>query len=428
MVINKARISKLPDTVGIYLFKQNNKILYIGKSVNIKARVFSHYQSAKLDSKENLIINSADKIDHIICDSEFKALLLEAKLIKKHRPKYNIIWKDDKSNLYIKIIKLDKYPKVFSVRSENDHKSLYFGPFSSVRIVEFILREIRKVFPYCSQAKISKRPCFYSKIGLCQPCPSQIESETNQHEKVILRRLYLKNIIQIVKLLSGKFELVLNGLRKQLKVYSKTENYEQALIFRNKIIYLENFLNQQLRFDNQTRINISLKRQEELKKLIKLNSLSIDNLNRIECYDISNLSGKEAAGSMVVFISGMITKDQYRRFKIKGDLNSDIEMIEEIISRRFKNKTWPNPDLIIIDGGKLQINKVNQTLRKLKLIIPVIAIEKNPDRIIIGNNKLTMVKIDYNNLGYNFVRYIRDESHRFAKKYHLFLRSRKILI
>ena len=134
----------LPNSTGVYFFKKKNKILYIGKAVSIKARVLSHLENAKLDQKEALIVKNSDYIEYYLTDSEFKALLLESSLIQKYQPKYNLRWKDNKSYLYIKVTIKDEFPKIFSVRRENDGKSLYFGPFQSQKDVEEILKMIRK--------------------------------------------------------------------------------------------------------------------------------------------------------------------------------------------------------------------------------------------------------------------------------------------
>ena len=428
MAISKRNISHLPSSLGLYFFKENDQLLYIGKSVNIKSRVLSHLRSAKIDRKEKLIINRANKVDYLLCDSEFKALLAEAKLINQSRPKYNVIWKDDKSNLYIKISINEDLPKIYPARLENDMQSLHFGPFPSINTVEFILREIRKVFPYCSQKKISKRPCFYSKINRCNPCPNLINKITNKKVKQNLKKIYKKNIRQIIKILSGKFELVLKNLRVKLKAYSARQQYEQALVIRNNIIYLERFLYQQLKINDQININISEKRLLSLKQLLKNYFPDIDSLARIECYDVSNLSGQEATGSMVTFINGLTAKSYYRRFKIINESQSDLNMIEEIIKRRLKYIRWGMANLIIVDGGRLQITAVKNILKKNQINIPVIGLEKNPDRIVIGINQFPVIKVDFNNLGYNFVRHIRDESHRFARKYHLYLRSKRIFL
>ncbi len=421
-------VGLVPSTVGIYVFKRNKKILYIGKSVNLKARILSHFENSKLDVKEKQIISLSDRIEYQTTDSEFKALLLEAELIQKYQPKYNAILKDDKSNLYIKITTKDKYPKILTCRRENDKKSLYFGPFPSVKVTENILRTIRRTIPFCSQKKISHIPCFYSKIGLCNPCPNYIENIEGHEKKIKLKKEYRKNISQIVKILSGKFELVLKSLKKKLIFLRKKFKYEEAIIIRDKIITFERFLSQQLPFNSQASINKSADKIKSLYNILSVFFPTPVKLRRIECYDVSNLSMKEATASMVVFYDGAPTIDQYRKFKIKNlKQKSDIGMLTEIILRRFNN-SWSYPDLIIVDGGRPQVSVLLKLLNSLSIKIPLLGIAKNPDRMVIGIENLPSVAFKYDDPGFNLLGQIRDESHRFARKYHLFLRAKKILL
>src|SRR3990167_2130285 len=135
ILCSKTALNKAPTTTGIYIFKENKIPVYIGKSVNIRARLKSHFENAKIDAKEKSIIEASDAIEFIITDSEFKALILESKFIQKYKPKYNVRWRDDKSYLYIKITRNVPYSKIFITRRESDKNALYFGPFSSVRVV-----------------------------------------------------------------------------------------------------------------------------------------------------------------------------------------------------------------------------------------------------------------------------------------------------
>src|SRR3989338_677489 len=198
-MITKSQTNNLPNTIGLYLFKNNKAINYIGKSVN---------------NKERLIIKNSNKIGTIITESEFKALILEAKLIRQLQPKYNSIWKDDKSPLYIKITAKDEFPKVGLVRKESDKQNLYFGPFSSVRMVEKIINDIRRIIPFCTQKKISRKACFYSKIGLCNPCPNEIINLAD-------KKCYQKNINQVISILNGNVKKIINNLNKRLNVLIK---------------------------------------------------------------------------------------------------------------------------------------------------------------------------------------------------------------
>ncbi len=418
----------LPSSCGVYLFKQNGHILYIGKSLNIKARIASHIENAKLDPKEKLIVSQADKIDYIDCDSEFNALLLESQLIQRFHPKYNSRLQDDKSFLYIKITVKDVYPKIFAVRRENDGKSLYIGPFSSHRNVEAILKEVRRIFPYCGQKVIGKRACFYSKIGLCRPCPSVIYHISSHALKSQLKKEYRQNIRHIIRVLEGKTKPVIGSLQKQLMMLSKQKKFEEALIIRNKLYRFERLLyNTSFPLDKPDFYNRSQERLISLYGLLSAFFSSLPHrIHRVECYDVSNTGGREATSSMVVFTDGFADKSQYRRFKIKNlTLKSDFEMLEETLSRRFSRTDWPLPNLVVIDGGKPQLKIVQKVWSKKRLTIPYVGIAKNPDRIIIGPT-LQLLKIPQTHDGFNLLKGLRDESHRFARKYHRFLRDKKL--
>lgn len=416
--LSKTSYSKLPSTAGIYLFKKGKEYLYIGKSVNIKARLLSHVENAKQDAKENAIVSQSDCIETQITDSEFKALLLESELIQIHHPKYNVIWRDGKSHLYIKITE-EKYPKIYPVRKEDDKKSLYFGPFSSTRDVESLLRTIRRIIPFCSQKIITKKPCFYHKIGLCDPCPNDIGARGKE---------YRRNIRRIVSLLLGKTGILLNSMNRELKTAIKVERYEEGLKIRNRIQTLQ-YLIQNRSFERYGEHDFDNSKQslEALFTLIHPYFPHLSHLDRIECYDISNLSQKQGTGSMVVLTKGLVDKSQYRKFKIKNEkIQSDFDMLDEVLTRRLKNN-WEKPSLIVIDGGKPQIKRILQVLKNFGVEIPILGIAKGPDRFILGVSGMPTIHPHHNNLGYRLVQLIRDESHRFARKYHLFLRDKEML-
>lgn len=416
--LNKASYTELPSTAGIYLFKKGKTYLYIGKSINIKARVLSHVENSTQDTKEYVIVSQSDSIETQITDSEFKALLLESELIQIHHPKYNVVWRDGKSHLYIKITE-EKYPKIYPVRKEDDKKSLYFGPFSSTADVESLLRTIRRIIPFCSQRKISKRACFYHKIGLCDPCPNNIGSRGKE---------YRRNIRRIVSLLLGKTGILLNSMNRELKTAIIEERYEEGLKIRNRIQTLQYLLqNRSFERYGEHDFDNSGESLQALFSLISPYFPHLPNLNRIECYDISNLSQKQGTGSMVVLTNGLIDKSQYRKFKIKNEkIQSDFDMLDEVITRRFKNK-WEKPSLIIVDGGKPQVRRIMQVTEKIGIEIPILGIAKGPDRFILGVKGMPTINPRTNNLGYRLIQLIRDESHRFARKYHLFLRDREML-
>lgn len=427
-MITKTIVDSLPNSIGIYIFKKGNDILYIGKSIYIKSRVKSHIENAKAgDKKESYIVDGADTIDIVVTDSEFEALLLESKLIQKYKPPYNVIWKDDKDYLYIKITLKEEFPKIFLVRKENDHKSLYFGPFSSQKQTQLILSSIRKIVPFCTDKKISNRPCFYSKIGLCNPCPNNIVKQ-NPIDSKKLKSIYKANIRQIIKILQGNTQTIVKTITKKMNECSHQLDYEQAIYFRNKLLYFQHLIHERSFGTENTFLYRDVdKHLDRLKIQLQKTYPDISSLDRIECYDISNLNFTFATSSMVVMTQGRLNSGEYRKFRIKLDMKhaSDMEMMEQTIVRRFNN-SWPHPQLIVIDGGVPQLRLIQKVLQNMGLTIPLIGIAKNPDRLVTLDAQKRTILVAYKKDDFQLIRLLRDEAHRFSKKYHLLLRNKSI--
>ncbi len=416
----KVAIQSLEGFAGVYSYNLKGKPLYIGKSNLVKVRLLTHLENSKVERKEGIYVNKADEIELYQTDSELNALLFESKQIQIHRPRYNVRWMDDKSYLYIKITTGEDFPKVLSVRKEQEKKALYFGPFASQEVVDTLVTTIRKVFPFCTQSKLTKKACFYSKIGQCNPCPNVADTSEE-------KRIYRKSIRNVIKTLSGDSNFLELHLSKLIRNETKLQNYEQAMKYRNVLNRLKHIYSHRL---FETHENHSFNRSElmvaELKRLLSMYYPDITSLQRIECYDVSNLSQLNSTASMVVFTDGQVNKSEYRKFKIgKTNPKGDFDMLKEAVDRRLKNK-WPLPNLVVIDGGKPQI----RTMLRLQAInsklkeIPIIGLAKHPDRIIIGDKNLPTVRPRLNNLGLNLLQQMRDEAHRFAKKYHTHLRTR----
>lgn len=426
-----ADFEQMPSGVGVYLFLQAGQAIYIGKAVNIKTRLYTHLKNSRIDKKTGLIFKHADRIKTILTESELNALLLEAALIRKHKPKYNVIWKDDRSPLYIKITVGEKYPYLFAVRRENDDQSAYFGPFDSARVTRKLLREIRKIIPFCQQQR-GQSPCFYAKIGLCDPCPAAIEQIADHLIQKKARKKYLDNIRKIIMILKGKSPRVLTALRQAMNRYSKNQNYEKALIVRNKISFLQELIER--RSFDQPDIESLVFRPAEvnqetvvfLKRCFHASKFSSS--VRIECYDISHLFGAGAAASMVVFVDGAPSKKDYRRFRIKTETGlSDIDMLREVVRRRMHRREWSYPDLLVVDGGAPQVRRLARVLTEFDLKIPLLGLAKNPDRIVLGHPPKPY-PLPANSPFFLLLRRLRDESHRFARKYHLLLRKKRMMI
>jgi len=430
--IKISSIDKIPQLPGVYaFFNKKKKVIYIGKAINLSQRVKFYFQtSGKLDAKTTNMTKEAYYLSFIPVEEEFEALLLAAKLIKDKKPKYNSKWKDDKSFLYI-LITNEEYPRVLAARKGGASKGTYFGPFPKAATVRKVLKFLRQIFPFCSQ-KISKKPCFYSHLALCNPCPSKIVKLPKEKQKK-LKNKYLKNIRHLKNVLEGRKNKVVKDLEREMKEASRKEEFEKAKIIRDRIEKLKYITSSRDQISSYLE-NPNFLKDQRLTEVSELEKLLMPyfgklRLKRVECFDISSLSGKKATGSMIVFLDGIQEKESYRHFRIRKEGKpNDIAMIKEIVKRRLKHQEWPFPSLIVVDGGKGQVSGILSVLEKLKLSIPVIGLAKRLEEIIIPKNKgFEILKLPPNSPALNFLKRARDEAHRFAISYHKRL-SRKLLL
>jgi excinuclease ABC subunit C len=423
MEISKKTFLKLPEVPGVYTFWKKNIPIYIGKSVNLKSRLNS-YLDLHLGVKTSQMMKEADSVSYTKVTSDLEALLLESYQIKKYKPKYNILLKDDKHALYIVITKED-YPRVLSVRKlMADQKQLIasFGPFPSSTNVRMILKMIRKIFPF-SDHKIGKKPCLYSHIGLCNPCPSEILATTDLSLKSKKRKQYLKNIKNLKLVLSRKFNAVRKSLEKEMNLLSINEKYEEARLIRDRIKTLDYITQEKIeteKFLSNPNLVEDI-REEEIESLRGL--VNIKSLKHIECFDIAHLSGSNPTASMVVMVNGDMDHSKYKHFKIRQQNGqSDYDSMREVSKRRIKHLTdWGRPDLIIVDGGLGQVKIFETTFREVE--IPIVGIAKHPDRLVFPNGK----KIRLKDATLNLVSRLRDEAHRFSRRLHHKLLTKSLL-
>ena len=368
------QVKKLPMKTGVYLFlDKSGKPLYVGRATFLKRRVLSYFQRLR-DTRLAEMLNLAVKIKHYKTDNLLEAIILEANLIKKYWPKYNVKEKDDRSFIYIVIPKTD-YPRPFIVRKRELQKfvpnAAVFGPYQSLSLIKNALRIIRKIFPYSICRINSGKPCFDYQIGLCPgACAGKISKEN-----------YQKNIENLI--------LFLRGEKKKLLKKLKSENPLAIL---------------------------GLKHIQDV-ALISRDDVPVGQFSRIEGYDISHLTGKETVGSMVVFTGNVIDKTQYRLFKIKkAPANDDLRALEEVITRRFSHPEWPRPDLILIDGGKPQIDYISKVLKKRNIDIPLVGISKfGGDKLVFAPKIKSSLKELIQTIKGILLK-VREEAHRFALK------------
>jgi excinuclease ABC subunit C len=438
----KALVSKFPRRPGIYEFSDSTgRVLYVGKALSLRDRLTSYYQSdAPIKTQE--MVKNAQTVAVVETGSEFTALLLEARLIKLHRPRYNVIFRDDKSYLYIFISLGEEFPKVFLTRRPKTEqfdsgesrfegaKGEYFGPFPSSGTVRSILKWLRRLFPFCMQKKTGTRPCFYAHLGLCSPCPSAI-AKTSGAEYEQLKKNYRLGIFRLKRILDGHLEKVVAELTGEMKELSKDERFEEAAEIKFRIERLSWLLTKPIK--TQTFLenpNFYGAHQHEavesLRQLLVEYGLKLASLEKIECFDISNFAGTSAVASQVVFLGGVAEKDLYRRYRIKIDGRpNDFAMLSEAISRRLKHTEWELPQLLIVDGGKPQVSTIHELLRKEHVSLPLIGLAKRFEKIVlIKDHKLIEIELPRRTPALQLLQQIRDEAHRFAITYHRKVRKK----
>ena len=431
----KEDIGKLPDLPGVYLFKDEaGKIIYIGKAASIKKRVRSHFLKQS-SSRHGMFIKNIAYLDHILTSDESTALLLEAALIKRYSPRYNVLLKDDKSYPRLKLTLNEDYPRLLIVRKVKPDGALYFGPYTNAKLLREAFKLMRRAFPLRTCPKIPKqsthRECLDFHIGQCiGPCINNSR-----------RKEYLAIVKELRLFLEGKQEELIEILKSQMKKSAAEKDYENAARARNRIQALSivsgtpgPVLPGGSHADKTTPVYsdsiavVTPLQVAELRSLLKIpRALSV-----IEAFDVSNTSGKEAVGSMVSFIDGKSRKDRYMHFKIKTvHVIDDYSMMREIVSRRYKrllSEKGALPDLIIIDGGRGHLAASKAELHALRIIdVPVIGIAKNPDKIYTHEKKDPILLGKFSQ-ALLLCKRIRDEAHRFAISYHRLLRRKGVSI
>lgn len=419
--IVQEKLKKLPKAPGVYLYRNDKgRIIYVGKAINLKNRVGSYFNGEHDIKTEELVRNIKD-LEWIVAGSEIEALILESELVKRYKPKFNINLKDDKSYCYIKISKED-YPQISVVRQVVEDKSEYLGPFIDAQTVRGALKYLRKIFPYCTCSLSGDNVCLYYHLGLC----------LGHGEKFISPKDYQTNIRGLVSFLGGKKEVVVRDLTRRMKEYSKKKEFERAAEMRNRLQTLE-----RIRFEHVIEEKRELRLDKALLGLQKV--LGLESIpKRIECYDISNIFGRAAVGSMVVFENGIPAKNDYRRFEIKTVKRiDDFAMHQEVAKRRFTKIGLQNtkdssfskiPDLVIIDGGKGQLSSVLEIVGPLALPTKFIGLAKRFEELVVmsGNGGFETFTLEPNSEAFFLVQRIRDEAHRFAITYHRNMRSKEL--
>ncbi|MBW3569187.1 excinuclease ABC subunit UvrC [Candidatus Parcubacteria bacterium] len=458
------KLKGLPATPGVYFHKSGSgEIIYIGKAANLRSRVRQYFQKSRLsDAKTDALVAEIIDTDWTGVETELDAVFLEAEMIRRYMPRYNILLRDDKSFVYVRIDFKSTHPTVTFTRRPLDDKAEYFGPYLSKFIINRALKHLRKVFPYSTHAptNIPRRACLQAQLGLC---PGLEDDITSLDE-------YRKNLKQLSRYVTGKRKKIISEFEAAMKRAAKNHDYEAAAKLRNKIYALKN-LDSQIIFGDRENMDISKDLGlVELAEILKLEKPP----RRVEGFDISHMSGTDTTASMVVFVAGVPDKSQYRKFKSKVKGNDDFAHMREAMARRFSEKNikaWGKPDLILIDGGKGQVSAALEILNALNINIPLIGLAKRYEEIIIpyyqfatksqivrsvyekvldtskteGGNatksqivldqaqgvespprlEFKVVRLEQSSDALKLLQRIRDESHRFAVSYHSTLKRNR---
>ena len=545
----KARVADFPRSPGVYLMKNNqNKVIYVGKAKRLRDRVRSYLNPNIENSKTQLLVRHIEGVDYILTETEAEAFLLEASLIKKHNPRYNIRLKDDKTYPYIRLSLKDSFPRFYLARRVINDGSRYFGPYVSGSVVKNIMGFLNRSFKIrdCSDRfmKSRKRPCMTYQIGACTaPCVDFVDAKSYGRDVKRARRFLEKESSSVVKELkremlklagSQKFELAAQHrdniaaiekvLEKQAVVSGSSTNNQDAIGFygnkqgtlietlhvrQGRVIgcrsqffsqidphseqedvreWLTSFVNQyyqdnvvpdeiylpvdmgfeiirllkevfahrgygevlitfpthsegqrliamanrnaKSRFHSQ--VSKSGKRKRALKLIAGRFKLK-EPPGRIECFDISHFQGAQSVGSQVVSENGVLNTNLYRRYRLRSKTGGDdYEALAEVLTRRLKNESRAEPDLIIIDGGRGQLNVVLRVLKTLgKSHLPVVGlakqraqsgfrecrIEKSRERFYLPGRQ-NPVTFAEGSEAFKILVGLRNEAHRFALSFH----------
>ena len=561
------QLATLPAHSGVYLFKnERGDILYVGKAKSLRHRVRSYFRLDKdnparllpnpaIDPNKQYMVKRIASIDTITTDTEIEALVLEANLIHQHQPAYNVLLRDDKFYLFIKITTNESPPRIFPVRQLKRDDARYFGPYSSASSVRQTLLLLRRIFPYHPE-KESPRDQTFPHPLFDQPSASSHHPAASSFPRY-QSSFPEDNISSIIHFLRGNRKSIITTLRRGMLRASRQKRFEQAAIFRDQLqaierlegsqkVYLprresfdiislvcqtqtsavnvfsvrhgnllkknpsllrppattpiadlvrqfilqyyqvaqdipqliliphqikdqqaiaqtinstapptfaiphrgpkrqllimgelnaKQFLTQQTAtFTNLVQIRRALQELSALIFNLSVKNKSLPTLSRIETYDVSNLQGQLATGSMIVFSNGQPNKNQYRKFKIKlNDEPNDYAMLQEILLRRFSKQRhdWPLPDLILIDGGRGQLNVAKRVLNQLRLDLPVAAIAKRVETLhffsppTASHQTVTTVNLPFDSPTLFLLQQMRDEAHRFTITYHRLLHSKQ---
>ena len=423
-----AKVKSFPQTPGIYLMKDSvGRVIYVGKAKNLRSRAGSYFlKAASEDSRTSPWIHEIADIDFMDAESEVDALLMESRLIKDIQPKHNKDLKDDKTFPYLMITTRDEFPMIEVTREPKTKGVKLYGPFASAGALRGAIQVLQRIFKFrtCSLEITESderwkwfRPCLLASIDQCSaPCNLRISKED-----------YRRDIKRLQTFLEGGKKRLLNEMNKEMITASKNMDYERAGVLRDEIEMLKR-LDERGELDTHAQPEVFyIDPKKGLNGLRKV--LGLDGTPRVvEGVDIAHLGGGETVASLVQFIDGLPFKPGYRRYKIKDvDGVDDFRSIYEVVSRRFRRLSDEGdtfPDVLLIDGGKGQLNSALAAFRDQEITPPTLISLAKREEEIFRPGESESIKLSKNSFALRLLMYVRDESHRFAQHYHHILRSK----
>ena len=433
--LNK-KLQSLPRSPGVYFHKdKEGEIIYVGKAAVLKNRVRQYFQNSRSkDTKTLALVAEIHDTDWVETESEIDALFLESEMVKRYMPRYNVLLRDDKSQSFVRIDMKSEWPTVTMTRNPSDDGAEYFGPFYNGFALKKALRYLRRVYPYYEKTPGKMDSSLLSQIGLV---PDR-NAGTNA---------YKANLKKLISYIKGNRKALTREIESEMKRAATNHEFERAAELRNKLRHMHE-LQQRVMFGDSEFLDISKDHAlNDLVELLGLNKFP----SRIEGYDISHMGGMNVVASMVVFTNGVSNRSEYRKFKTRIEQNDDFFNMNETIQRRLSAKNiadWGTADLILIDGGKGQLDAALKARDIKSQKMPFIGLAKKQEQIVIDNKRsdvvinqdklkaldgylttsdnFTLINIPHSSHIVKLLQRIRDESHRFAVSYHTVLKRKKL--
>lgn len=421
------KVRALPHKPGVYIMKDRlGKVLYVGKAKELKKRVSTYFQPARRrqlqQPKVVAMIPLIYSFDYIVVQSEAEALLLEGKLIKQWKPKYNTDFVDDKRFLLVRVDMKSDLPKFSLTRFKKDGYSRYFGPFAQAGMLKKTLAELRKSHGILL-ADANPKKLADGRYQLY----TDVRADMSAHENVVTVEEYKTRVEEACKFLEGRCKDYLDELKEKMKAAAENLQFERAAEYRDIWEALRRTVAKSRKFVRDPQVYLAGEELlAETKQVLGMKTLP----TRMECFDISHISGSFVVASMVHFYKGRPLKKEYRRYKIRDHVgNDDFRSMNEVIGRRYERlhkEERPFPDLIVIDGGLGQVNAAQFAFVQLGISSPfMIGLAKREETIIFANGREPLLLPPHHGV-VRLLQRIRDEAHRFANTFNADLRSEKI--